>query len=1044
MLSYSKINKVTGILVGIFASIIYVITAEASGSFWDCGEYVSTAAKLQNAHPPGNPFFALLGRLFIVFLGDNPMTTAKAVNILSAVSSGATIMFLFWITTYFAKKIVLKNKENNANGEIKKTNLILIILAGLMASLTFTFTDSFWFNAVEGEVYALANFLSVLMFYLMIIWEGKAHEKGADKYIILIALIIGLAVGIHLLDLLVIPALTMIYYYKKFTPTTKGIIIAFLIGCGIVGVVMVGALQYTVLFAANFDRLFVNTFGLPIFSGFFSFFILLIGVSIFYLRHAIQKGKYYLQLGLWCFLMIMLGYSTYNVVLIRSQADVSIDMNSPEDPMSLVNYIFRLQYGSNPLLYGPVFTAGKEIGKTGEEYQPKVEEDKTIYAKKKDEQGNWIYAPATKTVKVDYHPDDKMIFPRVHQTSNERGNMDFYANWLGISKVQDPTTKEELYERAPTFGENIKWFLGYQFGWMYLRYMMWNFVGRQNDIQGFGDARDGNAISGIGIVDKMLVGTDQSILPSSLKNHASHNRLFAIPLILAIIGLLFHYKQDRDNFIINLVFYFFSGIAIILYLNEAGPTPRERDYAHTVSFLAVAVWMGLSVLSIFNFINKYIKKETISIVAIVLLTIISPALVASQEWNDHNRGGKTLVSDYARLMLSGCPKNAVLFSYGDNDTYPLWYVQEVEGFRKDVRIMNTSLLGIDWYVNQLRYKVNESDSVELIFTPNQIFGNRNDYIFVHTPQGIDPNAYYDMYDVFKNFVATDNDSYKLPLQNGEKVNFIPTKKLLLKVDKNAMIKNDIIAANETKVSDKMTFEIGKNQLSKSDLVIFAILASSINKRPICFTSESDCRNLGFGNYIQKRGMIYQVVPFDVNAMNSKINTEKSYDLFGQINAFGKMNQQEIYYDETNRQQLIQMRESYAELALALSEQNKDNAKAIAILNKINVLMPNQYIPYGMVSRYNSHNRTSMGMMQTAFVVGADSLANMISDKVKKDLDEQAVFYKSLPEGKRNGVAYEEKLNADLLKQLAEIKQYFQQRTHLLDSIKTMTEKTTKK
>ncbi len=554
-MNFRKVNNITGWVVFVIASLVYILTAEASASFWDTGEFIASAYKLQLPHPPGAPLFVLVGRLFIIlFGGSNP---AFAVNIMSAVASGATILFLFWTITHFARKLVLGNIDEPNNQQTTT-----IIGAGVVGALAYTFSDSFWFSAVEGEVYALSSFFTALVFWAMLKWEraddmagaNRVLKNRADRWIVFIFFMMGLSIGVHLLNLLTIPAIVMIYYFKRYNYTRKGAIWAFLLGCVITGVVQVALVQWTVKFAGKFDILFVNDFNLPFFSGFVFFFVLLAVLIWFGLRTAAKKGWSFLRLGLWCFIFMLLGYSTYLTTLERSNANPVIDMNNVDNPMSLVYYLGREQYGSQPILYGPHFQA--QPADNNGDGMIDVKEGEMKYTKGKDK-----YVEIGKDMEYKFDDDDYQLFVRVWDRSNDQGHADFYAQWLNLQQETDAQGQTKYAD--PTYGDNIKWFVTYQMGFMYWRYFMWNFAGKQNDIQGSGNKRDGNWITGLSFVDNTRLG-DQSKMPDALKTNKAHNQLFLLPFILGIIGCVYQFMSDRKDWIITFLLFFFTGLAIVV------------------------------------------------------------------------------------------------------------------------------------------------------------------------------------------------------------------------------------------------------------------------------------------------------------------------------------------------------------------------------------------------------------------------------------------------------------------------------------------------
>lgn len=1013
--SFQRWNNILGGLVGLFAVMVYVLTAEASGSFWDCGEFVSCAYKIQNAHPPGNMVFSLMGRLFIILFGDNPLTAAYAVNIMSAIASGLTIMFLFWVLTFFAQKLVYHLYPQPLEGKI--TRPILIFVAGVLGALSAVFTDSFWFSAVEGEVYALSACLLLCIVWLMTKWERRADDLHADRWLIFIFLLIGLSTGVHLLDLLVIPVLVMIYYFKRYADkiTYKGILIAFLIGCAITGFCMSFVLGSTISWGAALDLIFVNNLGLPLFSGFITCFILLLCTGVFSVYWGRKKGKYFLELGGYAYIMLLLGYSVYTVSIIRAQVKVPINMGNPDNPMALSSYISRAQYGDKPLLYGQVFTAGNALGRDGEEFQPKYHEGKTYYSKVVDSNGKSKYVPSDKEIIEEFNSQDMMFFPRVWNNRNDgRRTQDFYAGWLGIGKVKDEKTGRLLYERAPTFGDNIRWFLSYQIGWMYMRYLMWNFVGRQNDIQGFGNARDGNVITGIDAVDRIFVG-DQTKLPETLHNHASRNTMFALPFILGLIGLLFHAYSHRNGFMVLLVFFFFTGLAIMLYLNDAGPQPRERDYASAVSFLVFAGWIGFASIGAYHFILSRWREHLSKLytLAVLLIFLCAPVLMMAQEWDDHDRSRKNLARDYAKDILSSCEKNAILFTSGDNDTYPLWYVQEVEGFRTDVRVVNTSLLGIDWYISQLAYRENKSSPFDVIFRDDQIIGNDRNYVLVHEHESLKKNEYYDLREVLQYFVANDDKGTMLTLQDGTGIHYFPTRRFFLPVNRQKAFESGLLPDTTIKnLGFRFSFADDKRGIRKDELAILAILATNDWTRPIHFISYYD--DLGFGSYLEKQGMTWKLLPYrpDSEEGVKYMDTQKKFDLLANFGS-GGLADSKIYLDETNRIQALSIRDVFAEMAGIFSSRGEKN-KAQKLLKIVDSLMPDVNFPYGLASRYNMHNTTSVRLVEAAYSAGALELGRHIHQKVHKDLQEQLQFYTSLPAPKQELLQREVEQTKNLL------------------------------
>lgn len=1001
-MNFKRINNITGWVVCIIACAVYIMTMEATGSLWDCGEFLSSAYKLQIPHPPGAPLFVLIARLFMVPF--DPQHAATGGNLMSALASGFTILFLFWSITHFARKLVTKD-----GSELTNEKLFGVMAAGVVGALAYTFSDSFWYSAVEGEVYALSSFFTALVFWAILKWEQnvdeeqkqgiRGHFTKADRWIILIFYLMGLSIGVHLLNLLTIPAIVMLYYYKRYEKITKWrTFLAFVVGCAITGLVQKAVIVWTIKGAGNFDILFVNSFGLPYFSG-FAFFFIFIGALVFFgLRIAARKNWNFLRLGLWSFVFMLLGYSTYFTTMVRSTADPSVDMFNVDNPVSLVGYLSREQYGDWPILYGQDFTAQPEDTKITETYI----------------KSNGRYEKNGQKVEYVYNPSDMHLFPRMWDQSNDQGHADYYANWMGIGKDEQGN-----WERAPTMGENIKFAISYQVGWMYMRYFMWNFAGKQNDIQGvmMGNVRDGNWKTGIGFLDKARLG-DQDALPDSLKNNKANNKLFALPLILGLLGLIFQILKDRrDSLVVGLLF-FFTGFAIVFYLNQAGNQPRERDYAFVGSFYAFAIWIGLGVLFVKDMFTSFIKnKAAAGFAAGAVCLLAVPVLMASQEWDDHDRSNKTMARDLARDYLESCDKNAILITFGDNDTYPLWYAQEVEGIRPDIRVINSSLMGTDWYLNQLRYKVNESDPIDPIWSAAQMEGSKRD--IVYAPEGLygnnatflnkyrtnagitsDPAQPMDLYTMMKDFAGSDDPKKVEQGRDGNPINIFPSKHVSVPVDINTVRQNGTVNADDSVVS-QVVFDITKNALFKNDAAILNIIAANKWKRPIYFTSQ-DAGGLGFQNYIRQDGMTYRLVPVLNN--NSEVNDKWAYDKMMTKFASGNADKPGVYFDEENRRHLNSIRMSYASAALDMAQKNKKE-EARKMLNKADKMMLEENFPYGMVSRNQQQNYISLLMLQASYAADDTVLAAKITKSLKKDLEQQISYYNSLNDEKQGYFDY---------------------------------------
>ena len=962
-MDFKKINNWTGWGVTLIACAVYVMTIEATGSFWDCGEFISSAYKLQIPHPPGAPMFVLLGRLFIILFGDNPLTAAKAVNTMSALASGFTILFLFWTITHFAKRIV----EASTAAALTSTQIILIMGAGVVGALGYTFCDTAWYSAVEGEVYALSSFFTALVFWAILKWEHKADQPGADKWIIFIFYIMGVSIGVHLLNLLTIPAIVMVYYFRNYKPSFQGSFIAFLIGVIITGFIQVFLIQYTIKWAGALDISFVNSLGLPFFSGFIFFFVIVAILLAIGIRYANKKGLYFLKLGIWCTIFFLLGYTSYLTTMIRSNADPSVDMYNVDNPVTLMGYLGREQYGDWPILYGPDYVDRVENVENGDQY---VKSKNTYEVAGKIYKRDWSSAPSAH------------LFPRMWDSDNDRGQMESFKAFAG---VEDGT--------PPTLRDNIKYFINYQFGFMYLRYFLWNFAGKQNDLQGFGNVRDGNFSTGISFIDNFIFG-DQTKLPDTIKNqNKAHNTLFMLPLILGIIGFIFQYQKNKKDFLVTGLLFFFTGIAIVIYLNQQSLQPRERDYAYVGSFYAFAIWIGLGVLQVALWFEKFLSKQIAVIASIVICVLAVPTLMAQQEWDDHDRSQKTLPRDLARNYLESCPPNAILFSFGDNDTYPLWYAQEVEGIRPDVRVVVNSLLGSDWYMKELRYKINKSEKFDLIFTEDQVSGRKLDVAYYNAAPGFGETSYHDLDSVFRNVIADPLGKFQASTAEGP-VNIFPTHKFKVPVNKaNALASG--IAKPTDNIVDELLIDFNPNRqyMLKNEMAIYAIIATSQFKRPVCFTSTQELKEMGLDKYVRQTGMSYLLVP----TVGQNIDADISYKNIMTKFTYGNAKNPNVYYDEENRRHLNSIRLTVAQVAQALVSEGKlDSARQL--LRKLDSETNEKSFPYGMTSnRGNQHNYFSYLFLQSCYAAGEMNLAKKVSSSVLKDLGQEIAYYKSLGE-----------------------------------------------
>ncbi len=841
-MQYKKINNLLGWLCFVIASITYILTLEPSVSFWDCGEFISCAYRLQVAHQPGYPVFAMLGKLFsLLSLGDNTKVPYFT-NMGSAIASGATIMFLFWTITALAKKLLLDKRGE----EISQTNLIMIMGAGLVGALAFTYTDTFWFSAVETIVFALSSLCTAIVFWAILKWDAHADEKGADKWLIFIAYVIGLSIGIHLLNLLTIPALAIVYFFRR----SKNVnwfngIIAFLAGVVILGLVQYGIRGYTIKFAAYFDLFFVNTLGLGFGSGAFFLVLLIVAALVGGIIYSIRAKKPVLNLVLLCTAFIYFGYSSFAYIPIRATANPDLNNSHPDNAFILYGYLNRIQYGENPLLFGQYYDAETSVDAQNE--------GSIIYRK-----GKTKYENAGR--KTNYTYSHTTFLPRMY--SSDPQDVQFYKDWLRIPEGQ-----------APTFVDNMKWMLSWQMYQMYWRYFMWNFVGRYNDADGQQSTEniDGNWTTGIFDGGRHL--------PKSVINGTTYTPLYALPLLIGFIGAAYHFTRKKKDALVVLLLFFFTGLAIVLYVNQANVQPRERDYSYVGSFYAFAIWIGLGVIAIAETARKYIDGRTAAIGSTAICILLAPVLLASKEWKAHDRSTKMTPHDMAYNYLISCPKDAILFTYGDNDTYSLWYDQEVEGIRPDVRIVNLSLFTGDWYIRQMQGKMNQSDPLPITMPYDKYKEGVRDAIYYSDRKLDGPQEVKEVFD----FITSDDKAAQVEYQSGDYGNFMPTKNLKITINPDEVVKMGVVTPEQkSRLATIMDWKFPPNYVTKENLAMLDILAHNNWKRPICFTTTIGNENLiGLQPYLYKEGFTYHLIPFQkdtsVRDQLSKTNTMVMYD-----------------------------------------------------------------------------------------------------------------------------------------------------------------------
>ncbi len=830
-MSYTKINNIAGWLCFAIALIVYTLTLEPSVSFWDCGEFIASAFKMQVVHQPGAPLFLMIERFFSIFAFGQTDKIAYWMNFGSATASAATILFLFWTITALAKKVVLRN-----NGTINNSNLVAIMGAGIVGALGYTFSDSFWFSAVEAEVYALSSLFTAIVFWAILKWEAIADEPRADRWLLFIAYFMGLSIAVHLLSLLTIPVLAFVYYFRKSKNiTNKGLVKTFLLGVLILGIIQYGIIQYLVYFAAYFDLFFVNTLGLGFGSGVF-FLGLLIVVGLFLgVRYSIKHQKRILNLALLSTVLIIFGYSSFAMIVIRAHANTNLNNSDPDNAFALLSYLNREQYGDRPLFFGPNFNSQKID----------LKEKGTIYRK-----GAEKYEVAGK--KSDYVYDKTTPFPRMYSDNDQ--HIGYYMDMMGFSQGH-----------FPGLFDNISFMAKYQIGQMYMRYFMWNFAGRQNDQQGQGSVYEGMWLSGIKPIDGLFLG-DQTNLPPTIVESNAYNRFYFLPLILGLVGIFWHFKRNQKDAGVVFLLFFFTGLAIVFYLNQKPLEPRERDYAYVGSFYAFAIWIGLGVMGIYEWLSKRITPKTAAIGATVLGLFAAPVIMATEGWDDHDRSDRTVARDIAISYLESCAPNAILFTYGDNDTYPLWYAQEVENVRPDIRLINLSLFDTDWYINGMLRRQNESDPIPLSMKPEQ---------FV---QGVRDVLYYEDYKISQyvelqtmlDIMLSENDADKVLLQGGSKANIFPAKNLKLTINPQDLIKSGQVDISQIdRIDSVMKWTFNGNYVTKGNLAMLDLIATNKWERPIYFASTVPSRQYnGLDKYLYSEGLAKRLLPFKQTTLDS--------------------------------------------------------------------------------------------------------------------------------------------------------------------------------
>ncbi|TSD67454.1 DUF2723 domain-containing protein [Inquilinus sp. KBS0705] len=956
-MQYNKINNLLGWLCFVIAAVTYTLTLEPSVSFWDCGEFISCAYRLQVSHQPGYPLFAMLGKVFSLLSFGNNAKVPYYTNMLSAIASAATVMFLFWTITAIAKKLVA-GREKDFGG----AQTILIMGAGLVGALAFAYTDTFWFSAVETIVFALSSLCIALIFWAILKWENHAGEPGADRWIVFIAYVIGLSIGIHLLNLLTIPAIALVYYFRRYKNiTTKSAIIAFLISVLILGLVQYGVRGYTVKFAAYFDLFFVNSLGLGFGTGALFFLLLIVAVLVGGIIYSIRTNKPTLNLAFLCLAFIYFGYGSFAYIPIRATANTNLNNSHPDNAFTLYGYLNRIQYGENPLLTGPYFDS-KPIDQ---------KEGSTIYRK-----GDTKYEVAGK--RSDYVYDKTHLFPRFYSSSPQ--DIQFYRQWLQLGENQEPTA-----------WDNFRYLMSWQVYQMYFRYFLWNFVGRYNDQDGQTSttAIDGNWTAGL--------FNGASHLPKTVTESHTYTPLYALPFLLGMIGLIYHSERKKRDALIVAMLWFFTGIAVVLYVNQANVQPRERDYSYVGSFYAFAIWIGLGVIGIADMLSKKVNIRTSAYISIGIGLLIAPVLLASKEWQSHDRSTKMTPHDMAYNYLISCPPNAILFTYGDNDTYSLWYDQEVEGIRPDVRIVNLSLFTGDWYIRQMQKKMNQSDPLPITMPYDKYKEGVRDVIYYS-----DKNlpGYVDIKEIF-NFITTDDKTLQGQTNDGESVNYLPTKKLSIPVNADEVLKYGVITPDQkARLATSVDFTFTSNYVTKENLAIFDILAHNNWKRPICFTTTIGNDNLiGLQPYLYKEGFTYHLLPLKADTANhdqlSKTNSLVMYDNMMNKFKYGNFKTAKYLDHESTGMFYPVMLTTFLDLTQNLMQEGH-NDLALKLLHKYDKEMPE-------INPYIDVAGRKLFLAQSAYKLGDIALGNKIATAVNAYLVDQLNYNAYLLKNNRENV-----------------------------------------
>ena len=922
---YQRYNVFGGWLVFAIAAIVYGLTLEPSASFWDCGEFIASAYKLEVGHPPGAPLFMLLGRFFSMFGG--PEHAALMMNAMSGVASAFTVMFLFWSITHLGRIWIRKSPANGS-----EQMQWIVLLAGFIGSLAYTFSDTFWFSAVEAEVYASSSLFTALVFWAILKWENVADAPHASRWLILIAYLMGLSIGVHLLNLLAIPAIVLVYYFKNYTVSAKGVFIALLVAAVILGSMMYVLIPGVVRVASWFELLTVNGFGMPYNSGVLLFVVVLVGALAWGLYRTQKRGKVLVNTILLVVTVVILGYGSYALILIRSNANPPMDQSNPDNVFSLLSYLNREQYGDRPLVHGQYFNAPAK----------KRVNTHPIYGKV-----NGRYEVVDWKGKLEYDDRFTTVFPRMF--SDEPHHVQAYKSWVDVDGRKVTIQGRDgspMAVQMPSFGNNLHFFFRYQLGHMYFRYFMWNFCGRQNDIQGHGNTLHGNWISGIDFIDNARLG-DQSLVPEWIRNNQGRNVYFGLPLLLGLMGFIFQYRKDRKNFFVVLTLFVLTGIAIVVYLNQSPMQPRERDYAYAGSFYAFAIWIGLGVIPILHFLSSRGGKIGLIVGGLILTGI--PVLMAQQNWDDHDRSGRYTTRDFGKNYLNSCDPNSILFTNGDNDTFPLWYAQEVEGCRTDVKVVNLSYLRAGWYVEQVNRKSYDAEPVPFSMTYDQYRRGVREALPVYERI----KGYVEL-DKVMDFVKSEDEGTKAPspFQRGEVVDYLPTRSLFLAVDTAKIARQPWVDKRyRHRLLDTLAWRLNRSMYLKDGMMTLDLLATNKWERPVYYAmTVPSSMYMNLDNYLKSVGFAYRLVPMVTEPLPggmAEIDSKKMYQKLMNEFKWGGINTHEIGLSQDHLRMYGNARSLYGQLAEKLIQEGHVS-RAKEVLDKGLDLFPDEKVPFDMV------------------------------------------------------------------------------------------------